>query len=572
MAERAVQILGKGTPILKGNYISSSTYQRLNTVYHNNATYYAKKNVPINMPPPNATYWQVTIDAGPAITNANTATTQANTARDGANAAAAAAREVIADVAAAALDVAASRWSFFADGNPITIHPTSGSAMRITGTANGTLTVNGATQAITANTPVNVTAIAGENVLSVSAGTLKIGYNRDSMDLLEQLAAPAEATGPAARLSGLIDDLPLDVTVRIVAAQAGTGDSSPDNIRAFTPKTQVQTSRAGSNLVDIANYTHTKPDTRTRRVTLPGMAPGTYTLSMTLSDAGGSISAFAVRPEISANTITGASDVQITPAVNGRVSIQVSSPKVFNNLYFYIPSTAPDGATVTVSDICMDPGNAGIMPYAPYQGSSQIITLPEAVYGLIDKPNTLDLRAGVLTVNDRLYSFTGSEAVTNTSGVPGAGYCAVTVHTGTGGSIAPRGLIQSSHLMYAPRNNIVAGVTQEKPWVNDQGAWGMIIALSRLTPHGATIDRATHPAAVKAWLAAQVTAGTPVQVLLELPTPRTLTVDPTTILAPDGTISVWTNAGGDTTLAGLLSASGAYNLIDARLRALEVTP
>lgn len=114
---------------------------------------------------------------------------------------------------------------------------------------------------LTANTPTEIAAIPGINNLSAdNSAFLRVGYNRDSMDLLHKdLTVPVSATGAVAQLKGLVGGLELDVTARAVATQEGSGNPSPDNVRPITGKTAIHVTRYG----DDPSTGHTYP------VTLP---------------------------------------------------------------------------------------------------------------------------------------------------------------------------------------------------------------------------------------------------------------------------------------------------------------
>lgn len=54
--------LGKVGMVTKGTYSSASTYEALDVVYYQNATYIARQSVPVNTAPTNTTYWQKAVD------------------------------------------------------------------------------------------------------------------------------------------------------------------------------------------------------------------------------------------------------------------------------------------------------------------------------------------------------------------------------------------------------------------------------------------------------------------------------------------------------------------------------
>lgn len=57
-------LVGKVGMVTKGTWNSSATYEKLDVVYYEGATYIAKYNVPANTLPTNTSYWQLAVSTG----------------------------------------------------------------------------------------------------------------------------------------------------------------------------------------------------------------------------------------------------------------------------------------------------------------------------------------------------------------------------------------------------------------------------------------------------------------------------------------------------------------------------
>lgn len=128
----------------------------------------------------------------------------------------------------------AGRWQFIKDGNPAKVCPAPGSEMEVTADADTEVVAGDTVYQALAGVPFMVRGAAGENVLTAAAGTLRVRYNRDSMEVLERVTAGETKSGTAVQLEGLVDGLALEVTARCAAVQAGEGSPSPNNVRPIT--------------------------------------------------------------------------------------------------------------------------------------------------------------------------------------------------------------------------------------------------------------------------------------------------------------------------------------------------
>lgn len=143
------------------------------------------------------------------------------------------------DLAATALKTSASAPWFVAGGNPVQVRATRKSTLVVTASEAATVTIGGAdgamesTVTLAANTPTELQApdSAVTNILA-SAGQLTVRYNRDTGDLLRALTCETTDTGVTATLHP-IRDAPIRTRIEYEAAQEGSGDPSPDNVRVI---------------------------------------------------------------------------------------------------------------------------------------------------------------------------------------------------------------------------------------------------------------------------------------------------------------------------------------------------
>lgn len=152
------------------------------------------------------------------------------------------------DLAATALKTSASAPWFVASGNPVQVKAARKSTLVVTASEAATVTIGGAdgatesTVTLTANTPAELQAPDSTvtNILA-SAGQLTVRYNRDTGDLLRALTCETTDTGATATLHP-IRDAPIRVRTEYEAAQEGTGDPSPDNVRSIRGTNVIGTS------------------------------------------------------------------------------------------------------------------------------------------------------------------------------------------------------------------------------------------------------------------------------------------------------------------------------------------
>lgn len=192
--------------------------------------------------------------------------------------------------------------------------------------------------------------------------------------------------------------------------------------------------------------------------------------------------------------------------------------------------------------------------YEPYVGQTYPVTLPEAVYGLAGVEDEVDLARGILTRRTKRLVFDGTENW---------------VSSASNNNETVRFYITPS----AASVNFSVGLSTHVPW-RTSGISGDILGAqvssgniyyriyAGLLP-SATLD------SFKTWLAAQYAAGTPVQVLYQLATPQIITIPKLTIPSLPGLNTVYTDAGGPTTVTGRQGLPGALAQRDQSIADLQ---
>lgn len=340
-----------------------------------------------------------------------------------------------------------------------------------------------------------------------------------------------------------VEGYPLDAVTRIQPVQSGSGDPSPANIRPITGHTSCKLYRHGKNFLKrpyvsgtmttngitftlnsdgtitangtataLAQFTCAR-DNATEGLYLPA---GTFTLSG--CPAGGGPNKYYVRAI--GNTYgldatdygSGATGTVVGGRSSTGVVIRIASGYTANNLIFK--------PQIEMGSIATE--------RAPYQGSTFTLDLGQTVYG-----GSLDWKTGVLTVDWYTKTFDGTEKIYQY----GSNYrfridCldyAATHYTNK---------VYCSH--YSHNTSVYADTADQIGIIaTDDKVYMRLGAASEST----TVDQ------LKAFLAEQYAAGTPVQVCYQLATPITVQLTPTEILALSGTNTLYSDTG-DTTVTG----------------------
>jgi len=464
---------------------------------------------------------------------------------------------------------AASRWSFYADGQNISIFPAEGSPVQVTATVTGTATINGQAVQLTAGVAYEYIAIAGVNTMTVASGSLTVAYNRDSMDVLNDLTIPASSTGPVASPAGLIGGLPMGVTARAVASQAGSGDPSPDNVRPISGLDSVSVWRGGRNLVGTesqkkygsASITSLATGYRVTALTsiqnslvyidigpLDAFKGKTLTVSSIITPSG------LNNPRLFLATVNDNFSARETIAPqltsSGSATVVVPSDRIGHTrlaLVFYATSTviAAVGDYADFTNLQLELGPVAT-PYAPYVGQTYPIALPETLYGLPGAVDEVDVSGGSgvrrtgraipIATDFTAANYYYANGFVRVEWVPYRNFGPVS------------GKMMCSHLpTLSPSGGtpnavgIMSGNTSSRMW------FSLSASMLDVTDQTAASDGI---AAFLTWLNGQIASGTPLTVVYELAAPVPISIPPTLIPSLPGDNNVYSDAGGDTTASG----------------------
>lgn len=455
--------------------------------------------------------------------------------------------------------------------------------------------VSGAVEAVAAQEQTSVAAVTaeGERVLGTipedytaavgEIDTLKKskaeiddtaidGDTWSSKHIVDMLCPKVEKSGTLVQMDGLVEGYPLGVTVSWTPAQEGSGDPSPENIRPIKGRTEVKVERCGKNLLKnkgnktISGIEWTFDD--------QGLISIKGTIGQNLSDyffLGGTVEnseAFTTHVDLvlSSNYITNDSNcifgVRSDAGLlqnGGRLNkVSIPSGTRIYGVFMRVLNTTVDYSGIYAQ---LELGST-VTPYEPYTGSTTDITLPSAVCG-----GEVDAARGEGQEIWKLVTLDGTEAW-ETWGVNANNAAVTGFYTyGINDYDVKEKLGKCSHN------------SQDKP-----GTWGggnIGIGFSTTGPKRYFIynvptailsDISNSAAAIKslkAYFAAQLAAGTPVQVAYRLANPKPFTAaGGAAIPALSGTNTVLTDAD-SVTVTGRADPIQTVAKLSDRIAALE---
>lgn len=351
---------------------------------------------------------------------------------------------------------------------------------------------------------------------------------------------PAFTESGAAVSCEPVEGYPLEVVSQIEPVQSGTGDPSPNNIRPISGHSAVKLTRAGKNILNV-------PETLafTKYMNLNCYIPaGTYKLTWESATSDKDAETPLILFESENNSckfVTENKEAIITL----REDIKV--------VHFYstvLGWNASEGVSATITKLMLSV-NGG--EYEPYRGETFEIDLGQTVYG-----GTLNWNTGVLTVDSAMYTFTGQETLRQFNDKVYNGEICKNAQSSTG-----QGLVigRSSHVPA-----ISEGDSRLHAGMVLHASINAGIQFNGLTTYWglaeATVD------AMKAYLAEQYAAGTPVQITYKLLNPITIQLQPQEILALSGVNTLYSDTG-DTEVAGRANPAAIINNLLDRLAAIE---
>ena len=196
-----------------------------------------------------------------------------------------------------------------------------------------------------------------------------------SKGIVDVLCPPIQATGNPV-VCHPVEGYPLGVSVDFAPIQEGEGDPSPENVRPIKARESVDVVRCGVNLCPYGTQTFARYYWKSFGYFLPS---GTYTFSATVKSDDQDyenclIYFFDTKNNKGVQTATIGRNI--------RTSIKVSVPGKFDAIYLYssIGAIESSGKSATFSDIQLEIGDTP-SAFAPYTGQITNLTLPAPCYG-----------------------------------------------------------------------------------------------------------------------------------------------------------------------------------------------
>lgn len=353
-----------------------------------------------------------------------------------------------------------------------------------------------------------------------------------TINAVNRLTSPFSKNGDVV-VCNPVEQHPLNAKSIVEPVQAGSGDPSPSNIRPISGHTGAKLTRCGKNLVSNTATTQTVNGV-TFTVNADGsvVANGTNSLSSMFTVLVGRFNMLASTKYIlSGSPASDAISLTLrdrygnnTYASDGGWSPEFMVDKGDDTASLFI-RVAPNA---TVDNLTLRPmirlASETDAAYEPYQGDTVTVNFGQTVYG-----GTLDWNTGVLTVDRAVYNFTGNEPFSLASG--GIPYFTVTKSAGVIASVVR--FDQTS-----AENGSCSHYKPVSAWSGNACEYMGVTHSFRFTD--------TRFAAVddfKAYLAAQKTAGTPVQVCYKLATPTTIQLTPQQVLGLKGVNTLYSDCG-----------------------------
>lgn len=344
---------------------------------------------------------------------------------------------------------------------------------------------------------------------------------------------------------GTASDKVVNFTANMIPWAGRRGTVGPTNPRPLTGYAAVKINRSGKNLFDKNNYTKLKisctETSGSTTGTVVGVAqdvawmqlPGGVTYAISCSTRSSTAFRVTATSEYPASTTAYKSPNLLTISDPSADTILFAAPADTRWIGFTLrTNSATDVTTIdaAVAGLQIEVASAST-EYAAFDGEHLNIAFP-AEAGTV-YAGTLDVTTGKLTVTHQFMQFDGTETwEENTSGT----YPYFRTDT-VSGSI--------------PKNN-ASGWCSHFEWKTISGSnqsigVGVIYGTRQIVALRPGADVASTVAELTAWLAAQASAGTPLQVVYPLNTPVEYTLTPADITLTDGENHLWTDTNGTNT-------------------------
>lgn len=386
-----------------------------------------------------------------------------------------------------------------------------------------------------------VTELTGEeayHLAIIQAVSAMVGQTVTNVVLSPQLEAGDTATAFEAyedvpllaldNAQGQIESVAVEAGCR--AKQAGTGDPSPENIRAITGRESVEIAACGKNLLDPQYKTFTKhtggqanvywghPDSF-NGIYIPAGKSYTISLQNTPKAAAIYVRRWVDREEL----------VYIYGVTTFTFSLEKSEIVYFE--YYYSEISAPTSADGLNFQLELGSTATAYEPYTPMGGGT--VTPTEPLYGLPGAEDTVEVSTDgdvLVTRRTAVLELDGTEDFVKTDTTSGNWRFEIAVPDAAFVSNAIKSKIICSHYKTDTANNVWSGMQSTICTVSGG--------------HIAVVDmRYDTVGAWKAYLAAQYAAGTPVTIVYELAAPETETPADVAPIEPNtGEVNVFTDA------------------------------
>lgn len=352
---------------------------------------------------------------------------------------------------------------------------------------------------------------------------------------------------------GQIENVTVEAGCR--ARQAGTGEPSPENIRAITGRESVEIAACGKNLLRIpptlgpatgASAVEVSGDGYTVSVTGSGawaqsgvvyldVIPGkTYTASVQ-SISGGNAAYVAIQD---ASASSGSGSIASVSANTPNLQTAFAAPSDGIRVVFVANATSmalESPTTATFNGVMIEEGDTAT-EYEPYRSmGGGTVTPTEPLYGLPGAEDTVEVSVdGDVTVTRRTAVLTLDGTENWYAGAAANGKNRWELNF-TFDAKLPTSAQNAANMICTHYESIPANATYS-------GQAG--ISFGTGTKYiGIFDDQFSDVASFKAYLAAQKTAGTPVTIVYELATPTTETpVDVDPIVPEKGQLNIYTDA------------------------------
>lgn len=322
-----------------------------------------------------------------------------------------------------------------------------------------------------------------------------------SKHIVDMLCPPIEEAGNPVQCYP-VSGYPLWVTASWEPTQEGSGDPSPDNIRPISGRDSVKVERCGENLLDVAQC----------RTATPSAA---YGLTVTVDDTG-LIRVFGI-PKVNKDNpratfrILFTNQVILTKeykakwfvvkgVINAITPIQKDKSIVLQSPL--LPNTSVDVQFRLMYYTGDEPTT-----YTPYTGQTATLTLPHTIYG-----GTVDAVTGEAKSEYLKYTVNGTEEFVFNDRSDGTQYFSATILQ----------IPNVNDIDESMKTELCSHYPIDNPYMSKTAcAWLLNQKVNYLRisdPRFSTVEE------LKAYLAAQYAAGTPVQIAYKLAEPVPFTV------------------------------------------------